>query len=132
MASVNKVILIGNAVADPEFKTLGGGTNVATFPLATTEKWKDKSGEYHEQTEWHNIVVWRQLADIAFRYIHKGDQIYVEGRITTRSWENKEGLKVYKTEIQCDTLKMLSSKKTDSPQNPQDSQQTETGDDLPF
>lgn len=131
MASVNKVILIGNVGSTPEFKTLDGGTNVATFSLATSEKWKEKSGEQREQTEWHNIVVWRQLADIVSKYVNKGDQIYIEGKITTRSWEGKDGGKVYKTEIQCDTLRMLSSRRGDSPQKPQESQQTET-DDLPF
>ena len=99
MAGVNKVILIGNLGKDPEVRHLEGGTTVANFPLATTETYKDKTGARQEQTEWHNIVLWRSLADVAEKYLKKGMQIYVEGKLRTRSWEDKEGHKRYTTEV---------------------------------
>lgn len=109
--SVNKVILIGNVGKDPEVRVLEGGTSVASITLATSEKgYKTKSGvEIPEKTEWHNIVAWRGLAEIAEKYIKKGSQIYVEGKIVTRKWE-KDGVAQYRTEIVAENLQMLGKK----------------------
>lgn len=106
---VNKVILLGNLGKDPVVRRLENGTPVATFSLATSERYKDKEGNAQEKTEWHNIVLWRGLAEVAEKYLHKGDKIYVEGKLTTRSYE-QEGVKKYLTEIVGETMTMLSSK----------------------
>jgi single-strand DNA-binding protein len=111
--SVNKVILVGNVGKDPDVRHLEGGTSVASFPLATSETYKNKSGEKVTTTEWHNIVVWRGLAEVAEKYVKKGSQLYIDGRIRTRSYDDKEGNKRYFTEIFADTLRML-GKKSDS------------------
>lgn len=113
MAGVNKVILVGNLGKDPEVRHLEGGATVATFSLATTESYKDKTGNKVDQTEWHNIVLWRGLAEIADKYLRKGMSIYIEGKIRTRSWEDKEGQKRYTTEIVADTMTMLGGKRDD-------------------
>lgn len=111
MSSVNKVILIGNLGKDPEIRYLEGGICNAKISLATSESWKDKAtGEKKERTEWHNIVLWRALAELAEKYLKKGDKIFIEGRIQTRSYQDKEGNKRYITEIIGDNLTMLSSK----------------------
>jgi len=115
MSGVNKVILIGHLGKDPEVRHLEGGSTVANFTLATTETFT-RDGNRIEQTEWHNIVMWRGLAEIAEKYLTKGKQIYVEGKIRTRSWEDKEGNKKYTTEIVADTMTMLGSR-TDSKPN---------------
>lgn len=108
MAGVNKVILVGNLGRDPEVRHLEGGTAVASFSLATSETYKDRnSGERKTQTEWHNIVLWRGLADVAERFLKKGSQIYVEGKLRTRSWEDKDGNTRYTTEIVGDNMVML-------------------------
>lgn len=107
MASVNKVILIGNLGKDPEFKYTPGGQPVATFSIATTERYADKSGQRQEKTEWHNIVVWGKLAELANQYLKKGRSAYIEGRLTTRSWDDKDGNKRYKTEIVGNTIQFL-------------------------
>lgn len=112
--SVNKVILVGNVGKDPEVKYLEGGVGVAKFTLATSEKYKNKSGEMVTTTEWHNIVVWRGLAKVVEDYVKKGTQLYIEGKITTRSWDDKEGNKRYMTEIVADSLQLL-GKKSDGP-----------------
>lgn len=105
---VNKVILIGNLGRDPEVRTTPNGQTVASFTLATSRRWKDKDGNRQEQTEWHNIVVWGRQAETAGQYLTKGKQIYVEGRLQTRSWEDRNsGEKRYKTEIVCDNFQML-------------------------
>ena len=109
MAGINKVILIGNLGRDPEVKTFENGTKKANFTLATSESYKDKEGKIVEQTEWHNIVCWRNLADIAERYLTKGKQIYLEGKLRTRSWEDN-GVKKYITEIEASTFTMLGTK----------------------
>ena len=150
MAGVNKVILIGNLGKDPEVRHLESGATVANFPIATTETYKDRNGNRQEQTEWHNIVLWRGLADIAEKYLKKGNQIYVEGKLRTRSWEDKEGNTRYTTEVVGDNMTMLggrsdggasegSSKASSQPaQTTQTSQATHTtvndedDDDLPF
>lgn len=105
--ALNKVLLIGNVGRDPEIRHLEGGASVASFSLATTERYKDRSGETREITEWHNIVAWRQLADLAGRFIKKGSQIYVEGRIRSRSWDDANGQKRYITEILADRIQLL-------------------------
>lgn len=107
MSGVNKVILVGHLGKDPEVRHLEGGVTVASFSLATTERITNKNGERQDITEWHNIVVWRGLADIAEKYLKKGSQIYVEGKIRTRSWEDKENVKRYTTEIVADNFTML-------------------------
>jgi len=111
MASgVNKVILLGHLGKDPEVKHLESGAAVAQFTLATTESFKDKEGNRQERTEWHNIVFWRRLAEIIEQYVRKGDQIYMEGSIRTRSYEDKDGVKKYITEIVGSSLTMLGKK----------------------
>ncbi len=111
MAGINKVILIGNLGKDPEVRTLENGTKVANFTLATSETYKNKEGQKVTQTEWHNIVLWRGLAEIAERYLRKGNQVYIEGKIKTRSWDDKDGNKRYTTEITGDNLTMLGSRR---------------------
>ncbi|MDR3046733.1 MAG: single-stranded DNA-binding protein [Bacteroidales bacterium] len=109
MSGVNKAILIGRLGKDPEVKTFENGTKKASFTLATSEYYKDKEGQRQKQTEWHNIVCWRNLADIAEKYLNKGKMIYLEGKIKNRSWEDN-GIKKYITEIEVSTFTMLSSK----------------------
>jgi single-strand DNA-binding protein len=111
MASVNKVILVGNLGADPETKYLPSGDAVTNIRVATTDRWKDKtSGEMKEATEWHRIAFFGRLAEIAGEYLKKGSQVYVEGRIRTRKWQDKEGQDRYSTEIVADTMQMLGSR----------------------
>lgn len=111
MSGVNKVILVGRLGKDPEVRNLDNGATVANFTMATSESYKDKTtGEKKEITEWHNIVLWRGLAEVAAKYLHKGDMIYVEGRLRTRSWE-KEGVTRYTTEIIGDNMTMLSTRR---------------------
>jgi len=106
--SVNKVILIGNLGKDPEVKFTPSGTAVAKFSLATNERYKDKSGEWQDRTEWHNIVAWQRLAEIVGEYVKKGNKLYIEGRLQTSSWDDKEtGQKKYKTEIIANELVLL-------------------------
>jgi single-strand DNA-binding protein len=107
MASVNKVILIGNLGRDPEVRYMPSGDAVATLNLATTEKWKDKAGEAQEQTEWHRISFFGRQAEICGEYLRKGSSIYVEGRLQTRKWTDKEGIERYTTEIRGDRMQML-------------------------
>jgi len=111
MAGINKVILVGNLGKDPEVRTLENGAKVANFTLATSESYKNKEGQRVTQTEWHNIVLWRGLADIAERYLNKGNQVYIEGKIRSRSWDDKDGIKRYTTEILCDNLTMLGGRR---------------------
>lgn len=108
MASVNKVILMGNLGRDPEIRYMPNGEAVANFSIATTENWKDKSGAKQEKTEWHNIVMYRRLAEIAGEYLKKGRPVYIEGRLQTRKWE-KDGVTRYSTEIIADQMQMLGS-----------------------
>ena len=110
MSGVNKVILVGRLGKDPEVRNLDNGAVVANFTIATSESYKDKTtGEKKEITEWHNIVLWRGLAEIAQKYLHKGDMVYVEGKLRTRSWE-KEGITRYTTEIVADNMTMLGTR----------------------
>lgn len=111
MPSLNKVILIGHLGRDPEIKTTQSGRKVANFSLATSEKWTSKeTGQRTEKTEWHKIVAWGKIAEIIEKYLHKGDAIYIEGKLQTRSWDDNDGQKRYATEIFMDELKMLGSK----------------------
>ena len=115
--SLNKAMLIGNVGKDPEVRYLDGSNGqakVATFTLATTERYRDRNGETRENTEWHNIVAWRSTADVVEKYVKKGTQVYIEGRIRTRSWDDQTGNKRYTTEIMADTLQLL-GKRQDNP-----------------
>lgn len=145
MSGVNKVILVGRLGKDPEVRNLDNGATVANFTMATSESYKDRTtGEKKEITEWHNIVLWRGLAEIAQKYLHKGDMIYVEGKLRTRSWE-KDGVTRYTTEVVADNMTMLSTRgsssgSSDYSSRPQERASTETysapaesgTDDLPF
>ena len=110
MASVNKVILIGNLGADPETRFLPSGDAVANIRIATTDNWKDKSGEKQEHTEWHRVSFFGKLAEIAGEYLKKGSPVYIEGRIRTRKWQDKEGQDRYSTEIVADRIQRLGSR----------------------
>ncbi|MCC6690765.1 MAG: single-stranded DNA-binding protein [Bacteroidia bacterium] len=140
MAGINKVILVGNLGKDPEVRYLEGGVAVANFSLATSESYKDKNGNKVESTEWHNIVMWRGLAEVAEKRLKKGMQIYIEGKLRTRSWEDKEKNKRYTTEIVADNMIMLGRKENNSagiqqptaPSNPIASANNSSTDDLPF
>jgi len=110
MASVNKVILVGNLGRDPETRYTTGGDAVTNIRLATTDTWKDKNGEKQEKTEWHSIVFYGRQAEIAAEYLKKGRQIYVEGRLQTRKWQDKEGQDRYTTEIVADRMQMLGNR----------------------
>lgn len=110
MASVNKVILIGNLGKDPETRYMPNGDAVTNITLATTESWKDKNGEKQEKTEWHRVTFYRKLAEIAGEYLKKGRSVYVEGRLETRKWTDKAGVERYTTDIIATDMKMLGSK----------------------
>ena len=139
---VNKVILIGNLGADPEIRYTQSGTAVATFRMATTEKFKGKDGQMQDQTEWHRIVAWARLAEICGEYLHKGSKVYIEGRLQTRKWTDQSGVEKYTTEIIAREMKMLSARggsDQDSYGGYQDSSFPEpppgmmgTGEDVPF
>ena len=119
--SLNKVMLIGNVGRDPEVRYLEGNSpnaKVATFTLATTERYRDRNGELRENTEWHNIVAWRNNADVAEKFIRKGTHLYIEGRLRTRSWDDQSGNKRYTTEVIADNIQLL-GKKSDNPANQQ-------------
>ena len=107
---VNKVILIGNAGADPELRYTPGGTAVSNFSIATNESWTDSGGERKERTEWHRIVVWGRLAEICNQYLRKGSKVYIEGKLQTRSWEGQDGVKRYTTEVVARDMQMLDAR----------------------
>ncbi|MBN2521378.1 MAG: single-stranded DNA-binding protein [Bacteroidales bacterium] len=142
--SINKVILVGNVGKDPEVRYLDSGVAVAKFPFATSETYRNKNNEKVTNTEWHNIVLWRALAELAEKYIKKGSQLYIEGRIRTRSYDDKEGNKRYITEIYGDNVRLLGRKSETSTEETNSSSQVEetfddilpgnddTADDLPF
>ncbi len=141
--SINKVILIGNLGKDPEVRHLENGACVANFSIATSENYKDrKTGEKVSQTEWHNIVVWRGLAEVTEKYLKKGDKVYIEGKLKTRSWKDQDGNNRYTTEIIADNLTMLGKSPENklSANNPNQEKNTKTdefsspedSDDLPF
>ena len=140
MAGVNKVILIGNLGKDPEVRYLDSGVAVANFSLATTESYKNKEGERVSQTEWHNVVLWRGLAEVAEKWLKKGSSVYIEGKIRNRKWEDKDGNTRYTTEILGDNMTMLGKKDAGSSETSESTTTTteesipqeEKGDDLPF
>ena len=107
MAGVNKVIIVGRLGKDPEVRTIGNGGTVAQLTVATSENWVDKEGAKQERTEWHRVVAWGKLADICGKHLSKGRQVYVEGRLQTRSWEDQQGVKKYSTEIVASTVQFL-------------------------
>ena len=109
MASVNKVILIGNLGADPELRYTATGTAVANFNIATKDSWTGKDGNKEERTEWHRVVAWARLGEICGEYLVKGKQVYIEGKLRTRSWEDRDGNKRYTTEVLAQTMQMLGS-----------------------
>ncbi len=108
--SLNKVMLIGNLGRDPELRYTADGTPVANFSIATSARWRNAEGEMQEQTEWHDVVAWRRLAEIVGEYLKKGSQVFVEGKLKTRSWEGKDGQKRYRTEVVVDNMMMLSGR----------------------
>lgn len=129
MSGVNKVILVGRLGKDPEVRNLENGATVANFTMATSEVYKDRTtGERKEITEWHNVVLWRGLAETASKYLHKGDQVYIEGKLRTRSWE-KEGVTRYTTEIIGDNMTLLGSRPGGAGERPSQPQYTQGGDD---
>ena len=145
MAGVNRVILIGNLGKDPEIRNLEGGAKVANFPLATTETYKNRNGERTENTEWHNIVMWRGLAEVAERFLKKGNSVYIEGKLRTRSWDDQStGAKRYITEVIADNMTMLGGRRDESSESANGSREQESpppdpaeigeeaSDDLPF
>ncbi|MCL2727302.1 MAG: single-stranded DNA-binding protein [Bacteroidales bacterium] len=143
--TLNKVMLIGNVGKDPEPRHLENGTIFVTITVATSERYKDRNGEVREQTEWHNVVCWRSLAEIVEKYVRKGTQVYVEGKLRSRSWEDQSGQKRYVTEVVADTLLLLGRRPEPSgggalphapapkaiPANPMEGVSTPL-DDLPF
>ncbi len=136
MASLNKVLLIATLGKDPEIRYTASGTAVASFSVATNERYKNKGGEWEERTEWHNITLWGRLAEIAGEYLAKGKSVYIEGRLQTRKWQDRDGKDRYTTEIVGERIQMLSRKDSGSEGDPPpDSfyQQPGTnGDDIPF
>ena len=129
--SVNKAILVGYVGNDPEVRYIDSGTPKCTFRMATSEVYKNRSGERVTSTEWHNIVLWRGLAEIAEKYVKKGTQIYIEGRIRTRSYDDKDGVKKYITEISGDVLQLLGKRMDDNtapPDSPRSQEYTKNND----
>ena len=154
MAGVNKVILLGNLGRDPELRYTQSGQAVANFTVATSETWNDKNGEKSERTEWHRVVVWGRTAELCSKYLSKGRSVYLEGRIQTREWEDKEKQKRYTTEVTAQTVQFLGSGRNDTgetagggnpasmgtptgpqgeePRGPMNDGPPEPGDDIPF
>ena len=145
MASLNKVILIGNLGADPEMRYTPAGRAVVNFRMATTRQWNTQDGERREETEWHRIVAFSKLAEICGQYLKKGAPVYVEGRLQTRSWEDQNGMKRYMTEIVANEMQMLSARQQNEPASdapggvgstaaeaPPSSPEADSDDDLPF
>ena len=130
MPSVNKVILMGNLGRDPEVRFMPNGDAVCNFSIATTDSWKDKAGEKQEKTEWHNIVMYRRLAEIAGEYLKKGRPVYLEGRLQTRKWQTKEGQDRYTTEVIADSMQMLGGRDGVPAQESQPSSKSETRDEF--
>ena len=138
---INKVILIGNVGKDPEVRHLDSGIAVTTFPLATSETYKNKEGQKVTNTEWHNVVLWRGLAEIAEKYVKKGNPLYIEGKIRTRSWDDKDGNKRYTTEIVASDVQFLGTRDSSEPTRPRGSSSMDVqgmppqgpgDDDIPF
>jgi single-strand DNA-binding protein len=142
MAGINKVILIGRLGSDPEVRYTPSGVAVANFNIATSEEWKDKdSGEKRERTEWHRIVAWRKLGEICGEYLSKGKQVYIEGRLQTRDWEDRDGNKRYTTEIVASDVQFLGARDSSESAKPRSTSSTDyqgmpaqgpADDDIPF
>lgn len=142
MASLNKVMIIGNLGRDPEVRYTASGSAVASFSVATTEKFKNKSGDWEERTEWHNVTLWGRLAEIAGEYLAKGKTVYVEGRLQTRKWQDRDGKDRYTTEIVGEKMQMLSGRgegsqggrggRTESQEPAYDEPVFNPDDDIPF
>lgn len=134
MSGVNKVIIVGRLGNDPELKQINADNSVCNFSIATSESWKDKSGEKKEKTEWHKIVVWGKLAEISSKYLSKGRQVYIEGKLQTRSWETDDGVKRYTTEIVATNVQFLAGATNEvsaQPENPP-APNFDSTDELPF
>ena len=139
MAGINKVILVGRLGRDPEVRYTPSGATVANFSIATSDEWKDKeTGQKQEKTEWHRIVAWRRLGEICGEYLRKGKQVYIEGKLQTRSWEDRDGNKRYTTEIVAQSMQMLDGQTRDMRADPADpgfpveEPVTVPEDDIPF
>jgi single-strand DNA-binding protein len=138
MAGVNKAILIGNLGADPEIRYTAGGSAVANFRIATTESWNDREGQRQERTEWHRIVAWGKLAELCGEYLSKGRQVYIEGKIQTRQWDDRDGNKRYTTEVVAQNLTFLGTRGGDDAGRPRkdnsntDSSSSQGGGDLDY
>ena len=132
MASVNKVTIIGNLGKDPELKFMPNGDAVCNFSVATTDSWKDKAGEKQERTEWHNIVMYRKVAEIAGEYLKQGSSVYLEGRLQTRKWQTKEGQDRYTTEVVAESMQMLGKKSEGEQTNSKPAAQSEIGKNMPI
>jgi single-strand DNA-binding protein len=139
MRGVNKVILVGNLGRDPEVRYTRNGTAVATLNIATTETWTDKDGQRQDRTEWHRVVAWSKLAEIVKEYLSKGQQVYIEGKLQTRSWDDREGNKRYTTEVKADQMVMLGGRRdagdrgSEPPPGPENEEPFEAKeDDVPF
>jgi len=138
MASLNKIMLIGYLGADPELRYTPSGSPVANFRVATSEQWTDRDGQKQEKTEWHRVVAWRKLAETCGEYLHKGSLVYVEGRLETRNWEDRDGIKRWTTEVRAWRVQMLDRKgaPTGPPPGeepyPADEQPDGPDDDIPF
>jgi single-strand DNA-binding protein len=139
MASVNKVIVLGNLGRDPEVRSTPSGAQVCNVTIATSRSWKDKNGDKAEETEWHRVVFYDRLAEIAGQYLQKGKPVYVEGRLKTRKWTDKDGVDKYTTEIVAEQMQLLGGREAEAPPPPPIPRQVRTGDsfddmddDLPF
>jgi len=132
MAGINKVILIGHLGADPELRYTPNGTPVANFRIATTERWTNKQGERTESTEWHRIVAWGKLGEFCGQYLNKGKQIYIEGRLRTRSWEDRDGKKQWTTEIIAQRLQLLGKPEKPSEEEAPVPEEAPVEEDIPF
>ncbi len=132
MRGVNRVMLIGNLGKDPDVQHLEGNISVAKFPLATTETFKDRTGKLVSQTEWHTIVLWRGLADLAEKYLHKSSLVYIEGRLRTRTWDDKDGNRKSATEVVGDNLIMLDKKMDGGPSSGESGIEGMGGPDMPL
>lgn len=135
MSSVNKVIIIGNLGADPEVRTTAGGQLVCTLSVATSDAWTGKDGVKQERTEWHRCVLWGKLAELAQRYLAKGRKVFLEGRLQTRSYEDKDGAKRYSTEIVCSEMVFLDSQRDSGGRAPAETEPGDAGysaDSVPF
>jgi len=129
MGSLNKVMLIGNLGRDPEIRYTNSGSSVANYSIATTDRWTDRQGERQERTEWHDIVAFDRLADLSQNFLRKGSNVFIEGRLQTRSWEDNEGQKKYRTEVVANQIQFLDKGWSD---NGNDNQETELSDNNPL